>query len=151
MSDLRIPQNPGIGGLDELTNTEELLVGDLNSITQAKGTIIISDGVNFVGLTLGTNTHVLTADSTQSTGIKWAATGGVVPSFADEETPTGDVNGSNTEFTLANTPSPASSLQFVVNGQVLTSGGEDFTLATATVTTVTAPPTGSVIRVWYRY
>ena len=150
MSDIRIPQNPGIGGLDELTNTEELLVGDLNSITQAKGTIIISDGVNFVGLTLGTNTHVLTADSTQSTGIKWSAAAAAV-NFADEETPTGTVNGTNTEFTLANTPSPASSLQFVVNGQVLTSGGEDFTLATATVTTVTAPPTGSVVRVWYRY
>ena len=150
MSDLRIPQNPGIGGLDELTSAEELLVGDLNSITQAKGTIIISDGVNFVGLTLGTNTYVLTADSTQSSGIKWAVAATAL-NFADEETPTGTVNGTNTEFTLANTPSPASSLQFVVNGQVLTSGGEDFTLATATVTTVTAPPTGSVIRVWYRY
>ena len=150
MSDIRIPQNPGIGGLDELTSAEELLVGDLNSITQAKGTIIVSDGSNFIGLTLGTNTHVLTADSTQSTGIKWAAAAGAL-NFADEETPTGLVNGSNAEFILANTPSPASSLQFFVNGQLLTSGGEDFTLVTDTVTTVTAPPTGSVIRVWYRY
>ena len=78
-----------------------------------------------------------------------AGTGSV--QFADSETPSGTVNGSNATFTLANTPSPASSLQVVVNLASMIAGGVDYTLSTATITFVTAPPTGSVIRVWYRY
>ena len=71
--------------------------------------------------------------------------------FADSETPSGTVNGVNTAFTLANTPSPATSLIFTVNGQVMSPVGVDFTLSGTTITTVTAPPTGSVLRAWYRY
>lgn len=71
--------------------------------------------------------------------------------FVDAETPSGAVNGANTIFVLAHTPSPALSLQFVVNGQVLTAVGVDYTLSTATVTVNTAPPTDSIVRAWYRY
>lgn len=77
------------------------------------------------------------------------ATGGA--SFADGETPSGAVNGSNAIFVLANAPSPALSLQFFVNGQLMTMGGEDGTLSSDTVTLNNAPPSGSVLRAWYRY
>ena len=72
-------------------------------------------------------------------------------SFADAETPSGAINGTNKTFTLANTPSPAASLQLFLNGAYQTSGGEDFTLATATITFVNAPLNGSVLRAYYRY
>lgn len=71
--------------------------------------------------------------------------------YADNETPSGTVDGANTTFTLAHSPSPAGSLQFFVNGQLLKSGGIDYTLLTNTVTTNFAPPTGSVLVAWYRY
>jgi hypothetical protein len=76
----------------------------------------------------------------------------IVPLFADDETPSGTVNGSNVTFTLAHTPNPSASLQLFVNGQLMTPGAtEDFTLSTATITFATAPDTGSNIRAWYRY
>jgi hypothetical protein len=43
----------------------------------AKGVIIAGSGVGAAtALEVGTNTHVLTADSTEPTGMKWAAVGG---------------------------------------------------------------------------
>lgn len=85
-------------------------------------------------------------------GFEWAAeTAGVGNNFSDNETPSGTVNGSNAVFTLAQTPNPVGSLQLFVNGQLLTAGGEDYTLSGTTVTMVTAPPTTSIINAFYRY
>jgi len=75
----------------------------------------------------------------------------VWPSFADGETPSGLVNGVNTTYVLAHTPNPVGSLKLFINGSLMAAGGVDYTLATATITTVTAPPTGSVIIAFYRY
>lgn len=41
-----------------------------------KGDALISDGARFRRLAIGSNTHVLTADSTEATGVKWASAGG---------------------------------------------------------------------------
>lgn len=67
----------------------------------------------------------------------------------DDETPTGTVNGSNTDFTLANIPSPTSSLKVFVNGQRMRIT-EDYTFSGTTITFLIAPPTGSIILVDYR-
>lgn len=45
------------------------------SPTTTKGDLIVSDGTNNVRLAVGTNTYVLTADSTTAAGVKWAAAG----------------------------------------------------------------------------
>lgn len=71
--------------------------------------------------------------------------------FADNETPSGTINGSNVTFTLAHTPSPAASLNCFENGVQQRAGGADFTLATATMTYGTAPPTGTTLICNYRY
>ena len=65
------------------------------------------------------------------------------------ETPSGAVNGVNTAFTLSVAPSPASSLNLFVNGQLMAAAGEDYTLSGTGITTVTAPPTDSILRAWY--
>lgn len=71
--------------------------------------------------------------------------------FADEEVPSGTVNSSNVTFTLAHTPNPAASLKLFKNGDRLKAGGNDYTLATATITFVSAPKTGDTLLADYRY
>lgn len=66
------------------------------------------------------------------------------------ETPSGDINGSNKTYTLAQTPSPALSLKLFRNGQLQTAG-EDYTLSGLTITMVNAPKAGNVLRAWYNY
>ncbi len=70
-------------------------------------------------------------------------------SFVYDETPSGTVNGSNVTFTLANTP-VADTLVLFRDGQRLVPGGADYTLSTATITFVTAPATGSILRADYQ-
>ena len=41
-----------------------------------KGDIIVHNGTDHIRLAVGTNNHVLTADSAQASGVKWAAAGG---------------------------------------------------------------------------
>ena len=71
--------------------------------------------------------------------------------FSDAEVPSGTINGSNTTFTLAHTVSPAASLACYLNGVEQRAAGADYTLATATITYGTAPPTGSTLVCYYRY
>jgi hypothetical protein len=65
--------------------------------------------------------------------------------FADDETPSGTINGSNVTFTLAHSPSPVGSLALFKNGQKLEPGGADYTLSGATITMVAAPKTGDIL------
>jgi hypothetical protein len=78
--------------------------------------------------------------------------GGVLPQFSDSEVPTGAINGSNATFTLAATPSPASSLQLYLNG-LRQDAGVDYTLSGATITFFTAslPQSGDLLLASYRY
>ncbi|MBS1827681.1 MAG: hypothetical protein JST93_20370 [Acidobacteria bacterium] len=73
------------------------------------------------------------------------------PSFVDNETPAGLINGSNATFTLANPPDPATSLLLYRNG-LLQRVSLDYTLAGNIITFLTAatPQTGDVIAASYR-
>lgn len=69
--------------------------------------------------------------------------------FIVRETPSGSVNGSNTTFTLANTP-VAGSEEVYLNGILQEPGaGNDYTISGATITYLTAPVTGDKLRVSY--
>lgn len=70
--------------------------------------------------------------------------------FVTRETPSGTVNGSNTAFTLANTPTSGTE-EVYLNGILQEPGaGNDYTISGATITYLTAPITGDKIRVNYR-
>lgn len=76
-----------------------------------------------------------------------------MPNFADNEVPSGTIDGTNVTFTLAHTPNPALSLELFKNGQEMIAGGADFTLATATITFTSAskPHSGDTLICSYRY
>lgn len=71
--------------------------------------------------------------------------------FADQEIPSGTINGVNATFTLAHTPNPAASLTCFENGIAQRAAGADFTLATATMTYGVAPPTNTTLACNYRF
>jgi hypothetical protein len=78
--------------------------------------------------------------------------GGGGGTWSNEEGPAGQINGTNVTFTLANSPSPATSLRLVYNGMTLRSGaGNDFTLSTNTITFAYPPIAGSNLISWYQY
>jgi len=65
------------------------------------------------------------------------------------ETPSGSINGSNTTFTLANTPVSGSE-QVYLNGILQEPGaGNDYTISGGTITYLTAPISGDRLRVSY--
>jgi len=137
-----------------------LVAADIPSLAESKITGLVSDLAAKAPLAspalTGTPTAPTAAPGTNTTQLATtafvtAATGATAVSFADNETPSGTVNGSNTAFVLAHTPSPAASLQFFVNGVLQVAGGTDYTLVTATATFGSAPTTGAVLTAFYRY
>jgi hypothetical protein len=76
--------------------------------------------------------------------------GGGSGNYADDETPSGAVDGSNTSFTLANTPITGAALELFVNG-VLAIQTVDYTLSGSTVTFAAAPSSGAILNAFYRY
>ena len=68
--------------------------------------------------------------------------------FIDRES-VGTGDGATKVFTLNGAPNPTNSLRVVVGGGELFET-DDFTLSSKTITFITAPPSGAVIRAWYR-
>jgi hypothetical protein len=65
--------------------------------------------------------------------------------FVTEEVPSGNINGSNTTYTLAYTPT-SNTLKLYLNGVRLRSGaGNDYTISTNIITMTTAPISGDVL------
>ena len=56
--------------------TSQTAAFDALSPTTTKGDLIVRNSTNNVSLAVGADGYVLTADSTQSTGVKWAAASG---------------------------------------------------------------------------
>lgn len=84
-----------------------------------------------------------------SAEIDWVQAEAAVGRFVHDETPTGAVNGSNTSFTLVNSPKAGTLIVYEGSRRLILT--TDFTLSGSTITMTYAPPTGSYIRCDYRY
>lgn len=78
--------------------------------------------------------------------------GSILPLYSDGEVPIGTINGLNTTFLLANTPSPSTSLMLYLNG-LLMEQGLDYTISGSVITFMltSAPQTGDLLLASYRY
>jgi hypothetical protein len=97
-------------------------------------------------LTCGAGLHL---DSISTSGVPHcqADTG----SAFNQGAPTGTINGSNTSFTLSPTPTASADVNCFENGlQQQQGAGNDYTISGATITYLTAPPTGTKLNcLWY--
>lgn len=156
----------GGAGLTKTGNTLDVIAGDASIVVNAdeihvgvsasgaitaagalalalsanKGLEIVS---NAVGIKLNGSSLTLGAGGLSVTNP--------VPTVVTRETPSGSINGANTSFGLANSPT-AGSEEVFLNGILQEPGaGNDYTISGATITYLTAPVTGDRLRVSYRY
>ena len=123
-----------IGVKDSTTKGVAVFGGD----TVISGALHVSQGISGSLTTLTDGTEYLIAGSnvTITTGSSGQITVAVssTSNVVFNETPGGSINGSNTAFTLANSPEEGTVMLFV-NGQLQASGsGLDYTLSNKTLT-----------------
>ena len=132
------------------------------TLSTAKGDLIAATGSQAVArLAVGTNGYVLTADSTQTSGVKWAATGDVTTSGAQTLTNKDLTSATNTfpttlttltgSQTLTNKTLTAPIITSTINAQtgttytfVLSDAAAFVTASNVAAQTYTIPPNSSV-------
>ena len=155
------------GSVTALQSTVNSLTSTVNGLTTTVNGLSTSNTTNTASIaTLTTNLATVTSTvsglSTSLANLTNTVNGLIATvntltssttasNFVDSETPGGTVNGTNTSFTLANMPSPSTSLALYRNG-LLQSPGVDYTLSGLALTflSVSTPQAGDILRVAYR-
>jgi len=132
------------GGSGSVTTVSVVNANGFNgSVSTASTTPAITLTTTITGVLKGNGTAISAASNTAGADYVNAS------NFITRETPSGSVNGSNTTFTLANTPISGTE-QVFLNGLLQEPGaGNDYTISTNTITYLSAPLSGDKIRVTY--
>jgi uncharacterized protein YoxC len=142
------------GSLSSLQSTVTQLSGTVSTLNSTVSGLSTSTTSNTSAIaTLNTTTTSLSnAVSALTATVNGLSAGGSSNAvFVDAETPGGTLNGTNAAFTLANAPTPSTSLALYRNG-LLQANGVDFTLAAAAITFAAAskPAAADILRAYYR-
>ncbi len=140
----------GLNTVFTLANTPALAA----DVTLYRNGILQANGMDY---TLAGNTVTFSNSGAPQTGDELLAYyripgTGVAANFADDEIPTGTIDGTNVSFLLANTPTPTGSLKLFKNGTLLQQG-VDYTVLNQTVTFVNSaatPVSGDSLCAYYR-
>jgi hypothetical protein len=137
-----------IGDVTGLTN--ELSVRPMKGVGFGIGRTAVINQAGQIDAASGNLGDCVRVDG--SSGPCGAGGGTAGSSFADGEIPSGTINGSNAVFTLAFTPSPASSLELYRNGLFMLQG-TDYQITGNTITFFLAsiPRTGDLLVASYRF
>lgn len=134
---------------------EQIRTGTITD-NEVDTSIIIASGTNpFYGdQSMGSHylTNLLDPQNDQDAATKKYVDDNIVaiPTFVINEVPTGDINGVNVTYTLAQTPTAG--LNLYLNGVYLQPGaGNDYTLATNTITMLFAPQTNDKLIAGFYY
>jgi hypothetical protein len=130
----------------------DVVAADNSMMINADSLGVKLDGTRAITVTasgIGVNIDASTMQiSTNLLGVKTGTYLGITNRVI-RETPTGAINGANTTFTLANTPT-AGTEEVFLNGLLMEPGaGNDYTIASATITMLSAPLTGDRLKVNY--
>lgn len=151
---ISISQVTGLStNLNTLNASVVSLTTQVSTLTTNLSTLTLTDTANGDTLAaLGTTVASLSTSLTNLTNtVNSLGAGGSNASFVDSETPGGAENGTNTAFSLAQTPSPAASLSLYRNG-LLQMSGVNFSLAgmALTFSAGNIPLSGDLIEAYYR-
>lgn len=105
-----------VDSVNSLTGAVVIGISELDDTTisgAAKGDILVHNGTDWVDLTIGSNDQVLTADSTQATGVKWATNSSGVTVFTNLTDTPASYAGAGSYFVKVN--SGATALEFVAD------------------------------------
>ena len=121
------------------TSGDITITNSMATAIDAKGDLIVGTGADtFSRLAAGTNTYILTADSAEATGLKWAAPAGgggkvlqVLNTTLDSPVSTSSASAVSTTLSQAITPSAATSkvlIEVNLNGLLTTGAGARYYL-----------------------
>jgi hypothetical protein len=133
-----------------MTMATNKLLGRTTASSGAVEEISVSSPLTFSSGALG----IQTASGSQAGALSstdWTTFNNklTLTKYIVRETPSGSINGSNTAFTLSNTPVSGTESVYL-NGVLQEPGaGNDYTISTNTITYLTAPTTGDRLRVTY--
>lgn len=135
-----------VGGANAITASTSPTVNYITSTSTATSTFAGGIAANLLNITSTSASSTFANGINLNTGC-FSIGGTCLSTTATwvSETPSGTINGSNTSFSLAQTPN-TDSLLLYLNGAFQTPGGVDYTLSGTTITFVNAPLTGSILR-----
>lgn len=151
---LQFTQFSGLGqisvgnGLSKTGNQIDLVLDGATLSKSGSGLKVASSGITSTELANNSVTASAISSGALSYGLA-GASGNPIHVQMSIETPSGSINGSNTSFTLANTPGPATTQVFLNGLQQV--GGVDYTISSGTITMNAAPVSGDSLRAVYFY
>jgi hypothetical protein len=143
-----------VNGLSTSTSTNTSNIAALTTTANNLSAASVSNNSNISALntTVGNLSNTVSSLSAAVSSLQSGSTSGTVNmAFIDGETPSGVTNGSNTVFTLSQSPTPAGSLELYRNGLVQTSG-VDYIISGSSITFLSGniPANADVIQAYYR-